>query len=156
MSEPKKYFVCGVCGNQVELFEDGGGDLVCCGEPMMIMDESCNSARNEEHEIKTEKIPGGIRVSIGKNQRHPMTPGHWIQWIECWVGNHSFRKHFRPDEKPTADFLIEEYCRGGEQPGFRMYCNIHGMRYCGNCEKCEPQPSCETHTCASQEKTIPV
>ena len=25
---------CNVCGNEVEVIEVGGGELVCCGQPM--------------------------------------------------------------------------------------------------------------------------
>lgn len=28
-------FVCEICGNVVEVTEVGGGELVCCGEPMV-------------------------------------------------------------------------------------------------------------------------
>ena len=29
-------FVCEICGNVVEVTEVGGGELVCCGEPMVL------------------------------------------------------------------------------------------------------------------------
>jgi superoxide reductase len=29
-----KIYVCKICGNQVKFVEDGGGTLVCCGDPM--------------------------------------------------------------------------------------------------------------------------
>jgi desulfoferrodoxin-like iron-binding protein len=28
---------CEICGNVVEVIEAGGGELVCCGEPMVLM-----------------------------------------------------------------------------------------------------------------------
>lgn len=28
-------YLCNICGNKVELKEVGGGQLVCCGEPMV-------------------------------------------------------------------------------------------------------------------------
>lgn len=28
-------FRCGICGNVVEVKEVGGGELVCCGQPMV-------------------------------------------------------------------------------------------------------------------------
>ena len=30
-------FKCDICGNVVEVKEAGGGELVCCGEPMKSM-----------------------------------------------------------------------------------------------------------------------
>ena len=32
-------FKCEICGNVVEVIEAGGGELVCCGQPMVTMDE---------------------------------------------------------------------------------------------------------------------
>ncbi|NLX49321.1 MAG: desulfoferrodoxin FeS4 iron-binding domain-containing protein [Methanospirillum sp.] len=29
-------FVCNICGNVVEVKEAGGGELICCGEPMEL------------------------------------------------------------------------------------------------------------------------
>lgn len=31
-------FVCEICGNVVEVIEVGGGELVCCGEPMALQE----------------------------------------------------------------------------------------------------------------------
>lgn len=29
-----KVFVCSHCGNEVQFTKDGGGAIICCGEPM--------------------------------------------------------------------------------------------------------------------------
>ncbi len=34
VSSAGQIFVCNICGNVVEVKEAGGGELVCCGEPM--------------------------------------------------------------------------------------------------------------------------
>lgn len=34
MNREEKIFVCSHCGNEVKLVKDGGGTLICCGEPM--------------------------------------------------------------------------------------------------------------------------
>lgn len=31
-------FKCEICGNVVEVKEVGGGELVCCGEPMILVE----------------------------------------------------------------------------------------------------------------------
>lgn len=31
-------YKCEVCGNVVEVLEVGGGELVCCGQPMQLID----------------------------------------------------------------------------------------------------------------------
>ena len=33
-------FVCGICGNEVEVTKAGGGTLTCCGEEMQRSAES--------------------------------------------------------------------------------------------------------------------
>ena len=32
----EKYF-CSICGNEVVVTKTGGGELVCCGEPMQLI-----------------------------------------------------------------------------------------------------------------------
>ena len=34
VSSVGQVYVCNICGNVVEVKEAGGGELVCCGEPM--------------------------------------------------------------------------------------------------------------------------
>lgn len=36
VSAKGQVFVCGVCGNRVEVKEVGGGELVCCNRPMNL------------------------------------------------------------------------------------------------------------------------
>ena len=40
MSSVKKVgerYLCNICGNEVEVTKAGGGELVCCGEPMELL-----------------------------------------------------------------------------------------------------------------------
>ncbi|MBN2406476.1 MAG: desulfoferrodoxin FeS4 iron-binding domain-containing protein [Elusimicrobia bacterium] len=32
-------YKCGVCGNTVKVMEVGGGELVCCDQPMNLIEE---------------------------------------------------------------------------------------------------------------------
>jgi desulfoferrodoxin-like iron-binding protein len=36
VSEEGQVFECEICGNIVKVLEVGGGELICCGEPMVI------------------------------------------------------------------------------------------------------------------------
>ena len=38
MAETGEIYVCELCGMVVEVKEAGGGELVCCGEPMTLQD----------------------------------------------------------------------------------------------------------------------
>ncbi len=43
MTKVKKvgeFYRCEVCGNVVEIKEVGGGELVCCGQPMKLEQEN--------------------------------------------------------------------------------------------------------------------
>jgi superoxide reductase len=31
-------YVCEICGNKVKVLEAGAGTLVCCGQPMKVVD----------------------------------------------------------------------------------------------------------------------
>jgi superoxide reductase len=34
MTKIKEIYLCEICGNKVQVLEAGGGQLVCCGQPM--------------------------------------------------------------------------------------------------------------------------
>ncbi|HOZ73469.1 MAG TPA: desulfoferrodoxin FeS4 iron-binding domain-containing protein, partial [Spirochaetales bacterium] len=40
MTTGNKVYRCAKCGNVVELLHEGGGELVCCGEPMKLLTEN--------------------------------------------------------------------------------------------------------------------
>lgn len=147
MSEKKKIFHCNICGNQVELVLDGGGELICCGESMQLLEGTSPTAADEKHNILCERTENGIKVTIGE-PRHPMTPGHLIQWIECAIGNKLFRRHLTPDDEPEAEFICE--WNDEEKPVLRAYCNAHGMcanQKC-NCKTDESAKECCTSACS--------
>ncbi|MCX6697243.1 MAG: desulfoferrodoxin FeS4 iron-binding domain-containing protein [Methanoregula sp.] len=39
VSDEGQVFKCEICGNVVVVKEAGGGELVCCGEPMQLESE---------------------------------------------------------------------------------------------------------------------
>jgi superoxide reductase len=38
MTEAGELYLCEICGNKVKVVESGGGTLVCCGQPMKLME----------------------------------------------------------------------------------------------------------------------
>lgn len=36
VKEVGEIYKCEICGNIVEVLEAGGGELICCGEPMVL------------------------------------------------------------------------------------------------------------------------
>ena len=37
MTAKGEVYECGICGNVVQVIEEGGGELVCCGVPMDLV-----------------------------------------------------------------------------------------------------------------------
>ena len=119
--QKKEIYKCNICGNVVEVLYVGGGELVCCGQPMELLKEKTKEEGMEKHLPVIEKMDRGVRVRIG-SALHPMTDEHYIEWIEILVGEKSCRKFLKPGDKPEADFETKE-----EINGAREYCNIHGL-----------------------------
>ncbi|MGD9125322.1 MAG: desulfoferrodoxin, partial [Desulfarculaceae bacterium] len=116
MAERLQVYKCDKCGNIVELYVAGGGELVCCGEPMKLQSENTVDAAQEKHVPVIEKIEGGYKVKVG-SVAHPMEEKHYIQWIELIAGDKAYTEFLKPGQSPEAVFKIEadsvtarEYC----------------------------------------------
>ncbi|MGM0509272.1 MAG: desulfoferrodoxin [Fusobacteriota bacterium] len=121
MAKKLGIYKCDICGNIVEVFHEGQGDLVCCGEPMVLKEEQTAESSKEKHVPFIEEIDGGYKVKIGENNTHPMTEEHYIEWIELIADNKIYRKELNPGDAPEAEFKIK-----ASKVTAREYCNVHG------------------------------
>ncbi len=121
MTERLQIYKCEVCGNIVEVLHQGVGELVCCGQPMRLLEEKREEEGMEKHLPVVEKIDKGIKVKVGSIP-HPMEERHYIEWIEVLTDKGTFRKSLKSGEGPEARFEIDEPILG-----VREYCNIHGL-----------------------------
>ena len=121
MTERLQVYKCEVCGNIVEVLDGGAGELVCCGEPMKLCAENTVDAAREKHVPVIEQIGGGFKVKVG-SVAHPMTPAHWIEWIEILADGKVCRQFLTPDDAPEATFPIE-----ADSVSAREWCNLHGL-----------------------------
>ena len=71
VSKLLQIYKCSVCGNMVEVVHVGGGELVCCGRPMILQVENTVDASKEKHVPVLEKTEKGFLVKIGAVP-HPM------------------------------------------------------------------------------------
>jgi len=117
----KQVYKCSVCGNVVEVLHTGAGELVCCGQPMVLQEANTVDAVQEKHVPVIAKTDKGIKVTVGSDP-HPMTEEHYIEWIEVIVDGHSCRQFLDPAGKPEAEFKMT-----GEKIEARAYCNLHGL-----------------------------
>lgn len=111
----------GGCGNIVEVLVAKGGELVCCGKPMVLKVPNTVDASKERHVPVVEKVSDGVKIKVG-SVPHPMEEKHYIQWIEAIVGDKLFREFLKPGMVPEAIFPIKE-----DQFIAREYCNLHGL-----------------------------
>lgn len=122
MTKLNAIYVCGVCGNRVEVVREGAGELVCCGQPMKLQIAGTSDGAAEKHVPVIEKVDGGYKVKVGSVE-HPSTQEHHIEWIEliCECGKVQ-RKYLKPGDKPEATFSTT--C---DKVLAREYCNLHGL-----------------------------
>jgi superoxide reductase len=121
MTKRLQIYKCEVCGNIVEVMHEGQGELVCCDQPMTLMQENTVDAAHEKHVPVIEKTAEGVKIKIG-SLPHPMEEKHYIEWIELIADEQAYRKFLRPGGKPEAIFKIQ-----AQNVIAREYCNIHGL-----------------------------
>ena len=121
MIQAGEVYKCNVCGNMVEVVHAGGGELVCCGQPMEKMVEKTEDAGQEKHVPIIEKTPTGVKVRVG-SVPHPMELKHYLEWIEVAAEGRICRKSLKPGDLPEAEFEIR-----ADRVTARVYCNLHGL-----------------------------
>ena len=121
MAKTLEIYKCEKCGNMVEVLQGGSCTPVCCGEPMKLLKENTTDGAKEKHVPVVEKIEGGYRVTVGSVE-HPMTPEHYIQFIELVTPDGVLRRNLTPEDKPVAEFKTD-----ATDVYAREYCNLHGL-----------------------------
>ena len=120
MTERVAFYRCSICGNLVGMIHNGGGELVCCGQPMVKLEANTVDASHEKHVPKVTKEIDEIVVQVGEVP-HPMTQEHYIQWIALVTDDTTVRVSLEPGADPQAVFCEAEH---GE---VYAYCNLHGL-----------------------------
>ncbi len=121
MTVQKQVYRCTVCGNITEVLHTGEGELVCCGQPMELLQEKATDAGLEKHVPVVETTVSGMKVKVG-DVPHPMEEKHYIEWIEVITNGDGCRKLLKPGDKPEAEFEIRP-----QKVAAREYCSLHGL-----------------------------
>ena len=121
MAERLQVYKCQKCGNIVEVLTGGAGQLVCCGQPMDLLDEQTADKTTEKHVPVIEKTDAGYRVFVGTTL-HPMEEKHYIEWIELIADGKAYREFLKPGDAPEATFCID-----AAEVSAREHCNVHGL-----------------------------
>ncbi len=118
-----KLLKCAHCGNIIEMVEDKGVKVLCCGEPMQLLDPNTTDAAQEKH-VPVVTVEGDkVTVKVGSVE-HPMLEEHHIAFIILETDQGVQKKHLDKTGKPEAVFALAE----GEKPvAAYEYCNLHGF-----------------------------
>jgi len=119
--QQNQIYKCNICGNIVELLHMGGGELVCCGQPMELLEEKTEEMGKEKHIPVIEQGKNGVKVKVGSVE-HPMEKEHYIEWIEIIADGAVQRQFLNPGDLPQAQFSLQV-----KDVIAREYCNVHGL-----------------------------
>jgi superoxide reductase len=97
------------------------GQLVCCNQPMTLLEENTTDAAQEKHVPVVEKTTEGWEVTVGSVE-HPMQDDHYIEWVELHHDDHNHIAFLKPGQKPEAVFPVQ-----ADQVSAREFCNLHGL-----------------------------
>ena len=124
MIEKGSVYFCEHCGNVVESLWDGKPSVQCCGEDMKKLEPNTKDAAVEKHVPVIERDGNKVTVKVGEVP-HPMTPEHYILFVELIAGNKTYRHDFKEgDTVAEATFLVDESVTDLVA---REYCNLHGF-----------------------------
>ena len=115
---------CPICGNVVEMVEDHGVPLMCCGKPMEVVEAGVVDAAVEKH-VPVVTVEGDYLTATVGEVLHPMTPEHLISnvWVEFADGS-MMKTTLTADDQPIAKFNIAG--KSGKATVYE-YCNLHGL-----------------------------
>ena len=123
MMKEVKFYRCPICGNVVYLAQEKGGQLVCCGKPMELMNANESDGAIEKHvpvyEVKEDKLV----VKIGE-VLHPMTEEHYIGFVAIASDNGLDIVNLKPGDDPICEFPLVS------KGTIYDYCNLHGLWKC--------------------------
>jgi len=120
MTKTGQIWKCNICGNIVEVLHSGSDSIVCCGQPMNLMNENSDDSASKEKHVPVISGVSGKKVKVGA-KKHPMEEKHYIEWIEGTGELGEVEKFFlKPGDKPEAKFKFKVISA-------RAYCNLHGL-----------------------------
>lgn len=122
MCENNKFFICPHCGNIIGMINSSGVPVVCCGQPMQVLEPGTVDASLEKHVPVVSVKCKTVTVNIGSVE-HPMVDEHYIMWVYLETTKGGQRKCLNPGEAPTVTFKL------GDEKAVAVYayCNLHGL-----------------------------
>jgi len=122
MTQLRELYRCEVCGNIVEVVNEGATSLVCCGEPTIKLEAKTEDQGREKHVPVVEETDSGIKVKVG-SIKHPMEDKHYIKFIEILLKDRIIRKELKPGQAPEVKYCATK----SDVMEVREFCSIHGL-----------------------------
>ena len=124
MAKLNAIYKCQICGNVVSVIEAHEGELVCCGQPMNLLEEKTIEQEGKEKHVPVIEVEGNkVTVKVG-SVPHPMEKEHYIELIQLIKdGNIVIGKRLKPGDEPKAEFCLENT----ENLKAKELCNVHGL-----------------------------
>lgn len=119
----KKFLVCEHCGNLIGMIKDSGVPMICCGQPMTVLNANTADASVEKH-TPIVTVEGNKVIATVGSVEHPMVDVHYIEWIYVETNKGGQRKALNPGEAPKAEFVMAD---GEVIKAVYAYCNLHGL-----------------------------
>ena len=123
MTKLREIYYCPICGNVVEVNNEGASALVCCNQKMQKLEAKSEDSSLEKHVPYVEEVEGGVLVKVGQNQAHPMNEDHHIKFIEVHTKNMVLKAELNPEDAPEAFFPVKKE----DVVKAREWCNLHGL-----------------------------
>lgn len=111
---------CKSCHAIVKVLEDckcKGCGIICCNEPMTIVEPNTTDASFEKHIPTYEVIEDQMKVTVN----HVMEEDHYIEWILVKTEKQNIEVLLVPGDEPT---ITVPYEKGAL---IYAYCNKHGL-----------------------------
>ena len=123
MTERLDLYRCEICGNLVQVILAGGGELVCCGQPMELVKGKTQEEMQEKHITVFISENGTDIVQVG-TVLHPMNDDHYIMFIETISEDKNcvHLQYLHPGQE--AKMLLEK--KIGKMKAIE-FCNLHGL-----------------------------
>lgn len=117
-----KFRICRKCGNLVGMVHDSGVPMMCCGQPMDVLEPNTSEGAGEKH-LPAVSVDGDtLSVNVGSVD-HPMLDAHYIEWIFVQTEHGGMRKALNPGDAPHTEFCL----KNDKALAVYAYCNLHGL-----------------------------
>lgn len=125
MTKKLELYRCNICNNLVEVLQEGVGELVCCEQPMELIQANSSEMEelNEKHIPVIEKEFDEVKIRVGA-MKHPMTKEHHITFIQAISNDSKYvkTKFLSIEDEPELTVRTKQ-----DSLWARALCNIHGL-----------------------------